>query len=340
MGTQALILHVNEDLARRVLGFLERAQHGYRDLDEFASIALLNQLGAESANSRSPYAAKDSARTLAPLQGGREGGKPNLLAPLGGSPSARLLEGEVRSDDALFVLTNRFGPMKAGLRVLGNLSLSGTWPTVSVFHHESALMARELGFRLRAEDTIHNRPAGQRRWIGFPVGDDERAALHRFVFSFTIDGTEASPVGPLSILGLAGIQEGCVVLTEAGWRLAIAESPLIDGGAVATLSPEEAGIIREQIATSKGELDAVLEFIEIIGRSGGVQSRIGDLLSQRRRTWTSDHISAHRASITARLADLGILTVSGRGKKCVLSFSAAVEAFRALRRREADETVA
>jgi hypothetical protein len=344
MGKQTFVVRVHEGLARDVLQFLARAGHGYRTLDEFAEVALLNQLSAESASgeaaSGSAVTPARPAPALHALAGAVPASRAALLAPVEGAPAVRVAENAVRPEGELFVLTNRFGPMKAGLRVLANLSRSGEWPEVVVFQEESARAARELGLRLRAEDSIHRRPAAQRRWIGFPVGQDERAALDRFVFSFAITGSGASPAGPLAMLGLAAIVDSRVALTEAGWALAVARSPLIDGGATGTLSQEESGIIRAQIASSPGELAAVLEFLDVVKRAAGRQPRVNDLLSQRRRSWTADYVSAHRASMAARLAELGAVSITGRGSKAVLAHLPAAEEFRLLRRREANETVA
>src|SRR5437773_38434 len=91
----------------------------------------------------------------------------------------------------------------------------------------------------------------------------EKAASSALVASFTMQVNEGKAFGPMLALGLATTQEALAVLTDAGWRLATARSPLLDGVEGLTLSAEEAEILRRQVLRAPGELEAVREFLQI-----------------------------------------------------------------------------
>src|SRR2546427_4454949 len=125
--------------------------------------------------------------------------------------------------------------------------------------------------------------------------------------------TDDRVFGRMIVLGLGSVQGGRAVLTEAGWRLALAPSPLLDGVAGLTLSEEEAAILRRQVIRARGELGAVREFLEIVRRAAGSQRRIDELLAARYPDWTEMLTVAHRSALLGRLSDLAVLEVTGRG---------------------------
>lgn len=306
MGKQTFVIRLDEHLARRLGQFLGSGVHGYASLDEFIQVALQNQLGVE----RSGPEAAQNASTDA--NDGR--GLSPLLRPLSGEPPSNLAIQGDSSSDTLFVLTNRLGPIKVAARVLANLAADGHWPSLEEFHEKASRVGREVGLRLREEDLVSEKRGSTRRWIAFPVGEDERAAYNRFVASFTMQTTDDRIFGPMIVLGLGSVQGGRAVLTEAGWRLALAPSPLLkDGVSGLTLSEEEAAILRRQVIRAPGELSAVREFLEIVRRGAGSQRRIDELLAARYPDWTETLTVAHRSALLGRLSDLGVLEVTGRG---------------------------
>ncbi|HEV2172202.1 MAG TPA: hypothetical protein VGR71_01490 [Nitrospira sp.] len=213
----------------------------------------------------------------------------------------------------LLFLTNRLSPIKVATRVLAGLSKTGSWPTVEQFQDRAAGVAREVGLRLR-EEGRQDMSAQTRRWIGYPIGEDVDGSLRRFVFSFAIDLDPGGAAGPMWMLGLANQISGSrVALTEAGWRLASAHSPILDGGE-GTLGDDEAAILREGVASLPDELAASLEFLELVRRSGGAQSRLDGLLSVRHADWTGNRAIAERGAFLGRLGELGLVAVKGRGK--------------------------
>jgi hypothetical protein len=214
----------------------------------------------------------------------------------------------------LHFLTNRFGPLKLATRVLANLAVrQRSWPAVDEFPQTAAAVARRVGLKLRADDTSAGRRGGARRWIAYPVGAEEAAAVDRFVFSFTIAASERTLVGPLVQLGCVGGDTGAVALTKIGWQLAHAPSPTLDGGSNGTLSDEEVRILRARLLALPDEGAAISEFLSAVRRCGGLQGRVDELLSTWHSEWTTDRAAAERAAMLGRLGELGVLHVVGRG---------------------------
>ncbi len=303
MGKQTFIVHLEEALAGEILDFLRKSGRGYADLNDFVQVALVNQLNAEGA-------------TLLPHTKD-EPSQPNfLLAQPSEEKVPDLIDEPMPSDDTLFVLTNRFGPIKAAVRVLSNLMVSNEreWPWLQDFREQAAIAARGLGQRLRAEDEVQGLKANNRRSVGFPVGKSERAALDRFIFSFTIDrSASGQAVGPLATLGLANLAGEHVALTHAGWALALAPSPLLDGVAGKRLSDDEAEILLERLMRSPGEYRAVMEFVDAVVKGHGTQDLVDETLAALHPEWSRDLVLAHRAALLGRLGDLQLIGVDGRG---------------------------
>jgi hypothetical protein len=213
---------------------------------------------------------------------------------------------------SLQFLTNRLSPLKVATRVLAGMASEESWPKIEEFHARASAVAREVGFRLRADDQRFGRRGAIRRWVGYPVGDDAAGSMRRFVFSFTLEVNQDEVSGPMWLLGLANRVGDRVALTEAGWRLAAAPSPILDGGE-GTFGELEAAIVRKQIAVAPDELRAAAEFLEVVRRSGGVQGRLDGLLGARHPDWTANRTIAERGALLGRLGDLGLIAVQGRG---------------------------
>lgn len=320
MITQSLVIHIDSAVARKVRSFLGEQEHGYASLSEFAEVALLNQLENEQGarrDSRPPGGSADL--TLPPTSGGE------LLTQVG-DPPLELLE-PVRVGDALFVLTNRLSPLKIAVRVLANLATTDRWPAAKVFHDAAAAEARRLGMELRERDKREGRSGPSRLSTGYPVGKEAQAALDRFVFSFAASLRDGTCVGPLATLGLVNCQDGRIGLTGAGWSLAAAPSPLLDGEGEGTLSEDEAKILRGQIRHADLEFAAVTEFISLVKRAAGKQGRVDEFLSSAHSDWSADLAIAHRSAMLGRLSDAQALAVSGRGASAIITLLPGATAF-------------
>ena len=210
-------------------------------------------------------------------------------------------------------LTNRLSPLKASVRALANLAASeGDWPRIRDFQAKAGHAARERGLQLRTEDQAAGRRGRDKRSVAWPIGANPATALERFAYAFTlaIDGSRAT--GPLATLGLATVIDGRVQLTEAGWELAAAPSPVLDGGD-GTLSRDEAVILLRQLRRSPAEREAIAEFLGAVRRAAGAQPRIDELLGVWHSDWSADQAAAQRSAMIGRLEELDLVSVSGRG---------------------------
>ncbi len=326
MPEQAFVIRLESELGRRVMKVLNTSGQGYNSLDEFVSVALLNQLNAEASDTNPPLV---QSRGLVPSQ------IHGMLVRPTGDVVAKNLAEPMASSDGLFILTNRLSPLKVATRVLANLqglvdrlADERKWPTVKTFHTTAGLAARALGFELRGLNRADSVTGRDKRWTGYPVGQDERSSLARFAVSFTLAATDGVASGPLAILGLAAaINGGRVALTEAGWRLALAPSPLLGESSAGTLSDEERAILTKQVGGAPGECAAVVEFFELVVLADGSQKKVDELLGLRHDDWSENRTTAHRAAMVGRLCELRMLEGSGRGTSAQLSLLPAGERF-------------
>lgn len=298
---------VSSEALRRGLASVEEGSHD--SLDELVDVLLLNSPTAYGATrqadgtSDEPDPADTDAHDRLPL--------PTQALQAKVAPTPDKTRGE------LHFLTNRLNPVKVSLRVLANMSTGGEGPDVGTFHEGGSRVARSIGIALRLEDREARRRAAARRFIGYPVGDDEHATLDRFAYSFMIGEAHGRATGPLAILGLADVVDGRVLLTSAGIGLADAPSPLLDGGE-GTLSAKEIELLRERLMRAVDERKAIVEFLGAVHRAAGAQPRVDELLATWHSDWTSDRAAAHRAAMLGRLGELRVLRVTGRGSRAMI----------------------
>lgn len=321
VGSQALVIQLQSSLARKVRSFISD-NSAYADLSEFVAVAIENQLSLEASH------------------GGRLVSRGRAIgagAEVDSSPAASVVESLRHSElqppvmeasavqSALYSLTNRLFPVKVAARVLGNLSLDNV--SLELFHRSAGVAARAVGLRLRGEDAAEERKGLDRRWIALPVGDDEHAALGRFVNHFTIVvGTGGLPNGPLAQLGLASIDAaGAPLLTEIGRALAQCENPLLDGGEADLLSDDERRILVSAIRGNAPELAAVKEFIAVVRDRDGRQPDVDAGIGQSHPTWSESQAIAQRAAMIGRLHDLGLASVEGRGPRTLIHLAETID---------------
>jgi hypothetical protein len=325
MNRQTFIISLDTDLAGRVQRVVTDGNGGYRSLDDLVSLALRNQLGADASRG-AQLAGHSTASGSPPLHG--------LLARPRNVGSVDLADAAL-SEDPLFTLTNRLSPLKVATRVLCNLKHlverlpdRRVWPTVKTFRTTAGHAARALGFELRRQDEVGSVSGRDKRSVGYPIGREERASLERFAVSFTLTASPRVVSGPLVVLGLATpIDGGRVALTDAGLRLAIAPSPLLDDAGAGTLSAQERDVLVAQIGQAPGECAAVVEFLHLVVETDGRQTRVDGALGRRHPAWSVNRTIAERAAMVGRLAELELLRVDGRGAGARLALGPAATAF-------------
>jgi hypothetical protein len=311
MNLQALVIRVPASLSRNIRAFVDNSD-AYGDISEFAAVAFSNQLSLEDSD-------KDAVE--AP-------GRADEFAALLRLPQARLVQpprpGRLDESTPLFVLTNRLFPIKVACRVAANLT-DGSPMALRELNHRAAEVARSLGESLRQEDEEANRKGQARRWIGLPVSADRPPALRRFASSFMLhaDGS-GTPRGPMAQLGLADLvgDNHEAQLTETGWRLAAAASPILDESGEGTLGPVEREIFIAALRHQPSERQAALEFITFVDEAEGVQSGVDARLQSRHPGWSSTRVTSHRAAMLGRMSDLGLVSVEGRGDAALITLGA------------------
>jgi hypothetical protein len=342
VGHQSIYIRLPDTLARRLNLYLEDPNAGYMSIDEFAEVAIRNQLNADGApgiqNGRNHWGR--SEMSLQRERGGQtdknlsvgvavEGMRaieqfqappPNAPLPLIAAPDS--------TNQRLSSLTNRLSQVKVAARVCANLSQRGEWPEMKDFQIKAANTARAIGLVLRALPGPRGGDVSGRAHIGYPTGEEVEKAQARFINSFTINLAGDKVTGPLAILGLANIIDGKVALTEAGWRFAVLPSPLTretDQGIL--LSPDEAAELRARLCDAGAEVKAIREFLRDVRRSNGSQTRVDEMLNQQYPDWNQQQVIAQRAAMVGRLSDIDVLQVDGRGANAVIRLLPAAQEF-------------
>lgn len=330
---QAILIRIDSIVARAARAFLAESGQGYAGLDELIEVALSNQLSAEGFQSvsRSKRLGERKSSGRASVAEVETATGPTMSAPgeLGAAPPVPVVEGAA-IDDSLFVMTNRLSPIKIAARALaiGVIEL-GEWPTLPDFHDRASAFAREIGTRLRREES--------RRWVGYPVGRDEAKARDRFVTSFTVSASGGRPRGPMVLLGLANVFIAPAVsvagsrkrernslrvgLTDVGWRLAALPSPVLNECDGMTLSTPEADVMALQILSAPREREVVRGFLGLVRRSAGSQARLDELMAAREPGKSADLLVAERAALVGRLSELGMIEHEGRGNEARVSLT-------------------
>lgn len=248
---------------------------GYKDLDEFISRAIANQLALELSSSydvkRSAYPNKvtvnESPRSIRKIIAPKSKESTGVQAPITdtqinpgmiGLPSTTPITVEVRglpeaeSRRPLWGQINRLGPSKLPLRVLANMLVdNGTgWldlKLVAASVSEQSPIIRRL---LEIRDKVDNRKRGEELSAAFPKR--EKSSLQRFsnqyLGYYAIESNQPKGIlADLSFINIRKTEEGIVEigLTQPGLVFSMLESPLIDtialkgGAAKSPLSNEE-----------------------------------------------------------------------------------------------------
>jgi hypothetical protein len=209
---------------------------------------------------------------------------------------------------SLSPFTNRLNPLVVPLRVLANATVMLDGVSVNDFTRAVPILAREVGMRLKREDELRARRGRQRRWTGWPVGEDVDASLARFRNSFLLkSGSGGEATGPLVDLGLVAVSDR-LLLTARGLEIAADKTPLlgeVDGEGL--LSVRQRELFREALVELPGERDELRVFLKAVNTSGGEQSAIDQTIQQAHPTWTEAQVVSHRAAVIGRLRDVGVI---------------------------------
>lgn len=213
---------------------------------------------------------------------------------------------------------NRIFPLKFVLRAIlnvapeGQLNLEDAHPLLRPVSRNFALLLRDIDER---EETRRD----NRLDVGFPSGDDEDAALTRFLSQFffdrRVDGSVSGALPLLRFVGPAG--DDRIGLTAAGLDFARLENPILNGK----------GRTRRRISAEEGRfyVQHVMEHVpgeaaafRVIAQA--LRNRVHtneELAAHLRRTvgsdWSESLVSTQRSGAMGRMLDLGLTRRERRG---------------------------
>lgn len=328
----ARVLRLPQGLDRRVQSHIDEPGTPYETLSDFAEAAFRNQLELEKGDfgpalgggvvarpseptrPESPRRLDDGA---AAVEATDVGPVPELMAAVSDVPSSAVASVEVSPpapSKYLSFLVNRLNPLPAVCR-----SLARTAPQdFEGLHAVVGEPARLVGVRLKSDDVIKKRAMVDRLATSWPVGDDAKKSINKFLAAYV--GDSGHP-GALVQLGLGVWDDfGKLRLTPLGADLARCESPILDSVSRShgSVSDEAIRILKQAISWNPAELELVTAFLEAVSRHHGSQAQVDGELAQRM-DWSPDVAASTRAALVGRLRDLNVVEVSGRGAKALIS---------------------
>jgi hypothetical protein len=245
--------------------------------------------------------------------------------------------------DWIFGQKNKLLPVKAACRAFARLLLRD--PAGVRLRGAAQVIwadALVLGESLRALAAGFRCGAGLA--AGFPAGglrspsSGRRFVLH-FVGHLRAGGTLEGLPADLKLLARVDCPDGRVALTEAGWRFALAENPVLDGGVERLSSPlgdGEADVLLRHVRDCvRREASAFESILEAVEAGDDTPSRLDAILRASRTarppgTSPDRFLVTQRAGAVSRMVDLGLLARLRSGR---LVRYAATERGRQWRRR-------
>lgn len=327
----ARVIRVPLRVDQRVQSHVDDPSTPYETLSDFAEAAFRNQLELENGDLGSALGTGVVARPSEPaklnslrrvdddaavVEALEVGPVPELMVPVSEVPESAVAAVEASPPEPskhLSFLVNRLNPLPAVCR-----SLARTAPKdFEGLHAVVGEPARIVGVRLKSDDAINKRAMVDRLATSWPVGEDPKKSIDKFLAAYI--GDSGHP-GALVQLGLGVWDDGQLRLTPLGAELARCESPIVDSLAHkhGRVSEEAIRILKQAISSNPAELELVTAFLEAVSRHDGRQAQVDRELAQRM-DWSPDVAASTRAALVGRLRDLNVVDVNGRGAKAKLS---------------------
>ena len=213
---------------------------------------------------------------------------------------------------------NRILPLKFVLRAIlnvapeGQLSMEDAHPLLRPVSRNFALLLRDIDERkgTRRDDRLD---------VGFPSGDDEDAALTRFLSQFFFDLREDGGVsGALPLLRFVGpAVDHSIGLTAAGLDFARLENPILNGQGKSgrRLSADETRFYVQHVMEHvPGEAAAFRVIAEALRNRVHTNKELATLLRGTvGNDWSESLVSTQRSGAMGRMLDLGLTRRERRG---------------------------
>lgn len=239
------------------------------------------------------------------------------------------LGAQVPVDRWIFGQHNKLLPVKASCRYLANVSDDGQGVPLAKAASEIPEYASELGDFLQAVDEKHGVTRDEMLAAAFPVKSrdkDGKARLrfaNQFVASMNKQGDLSGLSSDLKLLNLSAGKQPRLLLTEAGWRFAAAENPVLDRGVdhAPRFSEQEIDLLMDHIRVHVPAEDSAFRTITKGLLDGAdtpekLDAYLKQFVSQRaNKPFTDAFLITQRSGAISRMADLCLLEKEKQGVK-------------------------
>lgn len=292
--------------------------HGYKDFQQFATIALENQIIWETGSSEESNAAPNRVKAAGIDQNLiRTTSMQPLLLP---APSPENLTGKI-----LWGQYYRFLPSKVGVRILSNISAEN-FPTLHDFLDTATAVGTYLQKHLSKLDKTNRKQFGERLSASFPTADEKSARRFANQYMLYLRTSDMRLVGMMADLKFVNIkvEEGEIVragLTKFGMQFAQIQNPVLDLNKPEPLSQEEREFLLEHISKNLPvELEHMSTVLQTIreGKKGNeeLNSVLKDYYQKYHggSEWSDAVIKTMRSGLLSRMNELGLVRREKRGK--------------------------
>jgi hypothetical protein len=246
--------------------------------------------------------------------------------------TAQLLPDKRRAGEAVpleqwvFGQYNKLLPAKASCRAIArSLKDEPKGVDISEAAWQIADEAWALGDVLGARDVLYGFDRDSTLATAFPrTSDGRRRYASQFVASITKEGRVSGLLIDLKLINRAEGTESSMLLTEAGWKFAAMQNPVLDDGGerpTRRFSEEEVEFLLDHITRNVPAEDfAYRAILKAISSGADGPEKIDAALEQyvspeARRNLSKPFLSTQRSGAVSRMADLGLLTRVREGVK-------------------------
>ncbi|MFQ5910497.1 MAG: hypothetical protein ACE5IJ_07225 [Thermoplasmata archaeon] len=324
------VLDIDPDTYERVLSLIRDRR--YRDLQEFASAAFVNQLTIEGQEAGSPFELDVGHDFSVSSQEDVPGTHP------GGRSQSGIGRNSVKWDQVSTVAMprpdgpfsgyiwgqyNKFLPLKVALRQLASVSVQkGPWVELSKIQRLASQAAAHIGGDLRRAESRLGKDLLERLSTGFPKGFSEVKSIERFESQFVGHITKDGVIyGMPGNIGFANIVEKAghtlIGLTKLGLEFCRLTNPVIDNGKLERpLSQEEADSYLDHVTEAlPKECRAMRLILNAIEENKDSPDQMTERLRTLRENWSGAVLNTMRVGLLSRMWDLGLIQRNRAGQR-------------------------
>ena len=314
-----IITDIPPNLVRKIQELI--GKRVYKNISEFARIAVENQLALET-SSEEPSNLEADLKFVNNVQ-------PAALEKLKldlersvvvemdepGFKDIKLPEVDDEQQIWLWGQINKIFPVKFAVRYLYNLLKDGAESiALEEFYKKVSALGREVGSFLLQEDNSNGRRRDERFSIAFPIGEEKSKSFSRFCSQFVgYKRTDGILGGALFVLKFANLKTDNrnlrIGITKNGVQFARIKNPIFDertDGRI--LSDEEISFYLDHIIKKvPGEASAFFLILNLISRGVKGRDALNEKIKRTIANWSDDIVNTQRAGVISRLYELGLI---------------------------------